>query len=324
MPEMQFSTIPRLSKKVSRIFLGTGGHSFTKGMNMDALLDDVYALGVNAFDTARVYGLSEKVLGTWIAERGLQKEVVVLSKGGHPSLMGRKRINEIEIRKDIEKSRENLQMDCIDIYLLHRDDPQVEAGAIVEMLNTLHTEGKICAFGVSNWSHRRIEAANEYAYKNGLVPFTVSSPNFGLAEQICDLWGGGCVSISGPGQKEAREWYQKNQMPIVAYSSLGRGLFSGRVRSDNPKSISAGMDRVSIKGYGSPDNFERLRRCELLAVKKGCSVAQIAMAWVYQQQLNVFAVVGCSSAERMSENVDALHISLTQQELDYLDLRTEM
>ena len=58
-------------------------------------------------------------------------------------------------------------------------------------------------------------------------------------------------------------------MTIIAYSSLGRGLFSGRVKSDDPKSISAGMDRISIKGYGSSDNFERLRHCEQLAGKRG-------------------------------------------------------
>lgn len=323
MSKMLYAAIPQLSKKISRIFFGTAGDSFLRGDNMNALLDDVYAMGVNTFDTARVYGLSEKVLGTWIAKRGLQERVVVLSKGGHPSPEGKKRINETEIRKDLKKSCEDLQLEHIDIYLLHRDDPQVEAGAIVEILNSLRAEGKIRAFGGSNWTHQRIEAANEYAYKKGLTPFAVSSPHFSLGEQICDIWGGGSVTISGPGQQHAREWYQKSRMPVVAYSSLSRGLFSGRVSSDDPNSISTGMDSLSVKGYGSPDNIERLRRCELLSRKKQCSVAQIAMAWIYQQQLDVFAVVSCSSGKRMRENVDALHIHLTPAELDYLDLRLE-
>lgn len=72
----------------------------------------------------------------------------------------------------------------IDIYLLHLDDPDVDVAVPVEVMNALHAEGKIGAFGGSNWTHQRIEEANEYAYRRGLIPFTVSSPNFGLADQV--------------------------------------------------------------------------------------------------------------------------------------------
>ena len=155
----------------------------------------LFRSGVNAFDTARVYALSEKSLGDWVYQRGLREQVVLLSKCGHPSVSGEKRINEQEIRRDFAESSQYLKTDFIDIYLLHRDDPEIEAGVAVEILNALYAEGKIGAFGGSNWTHQRIEEANEYAYKHSLVPFSVSSPNFGLADQICDLWGGGCLSI---------------------------------------------------------------------------------------------------------------------------------
>lgn len=72
----------------------------------------------------------------------------------------------------------------IDIYLLCRDDPNVDVAVPVEVLIAMHAEGKIGAFGGSNWTHQRIEEANEYAYRRGLIPFTVSSPNFGLADQV--------------------------------------------------------------------------------------------------------------------------------------------
>ena len=94
-----------------------------------------------------------------------------------------------------------------------------------------------------------------------------------------------------PKNQEARDWYEKNQMPVVAYSSLGRGLFSGKVKSDEPQKASEAMDANAMKGYASPENFERLRRCEELAEKYHCTVPQIAMAWIYQQPLNCFAVV---------------------------------
>ena len=72
----------------------------------------------------------------------------------------------------------------INIYLLCRDDPDVDVAVPVEVMNALHAEGKIGAFGGSNWTHQRIEEANEYAYRRGLIHVTVSSPNFGLADQV--------------------------------------------------------------------------------------------------------------------------------------------
>lgn len=316
---MEYVNIPYVEKKLSRIIYGTAIEPFKSGGDGNELLDAVYKLGVNTFDTARVYGDAEKVLGRWLEERGRRKEVVILSKCGHPDPDGRKRVNEKEIREDFAKSSGYLRTDYIDIYLLHRDDPDVEPGACVEVFNALHAEGKIGAFGGSNWTHERIMEANEYAYKHNLIPFTVSSPNFGLAEQVTDPWGGGCVSISGRANKAARDWYEKEQMAVVAYSSLGHGLFSGRVKTDEIDRIHEVLDEFAIKGYACEENFERLRRCELLAAKKGCSVSQIAMAWIFQHGLNVFAAVSTSKASRMKENIDALCIGLSNEEMLYLN-----
>ena len=302
MAEMMYGDIPGINKKVSRIFFGTAGDTFLKGLDNNALLDAVFDAGVNAFDTARQYMDSEKSLGKWISARGNRDRIVLLSKCGHPGPGGRKRISEREIRKDFEKSSRYLCTDYIDIYLLHRDDPDVEAGVIVEIMNGLKAEGKIGVFGGSNWTHRRIEEANEYAYKHGLVPFSVSSPNFGLADQVTDPWGGGCVTISGPSNEEARSWYRRTQMPVIAYSSLGRGLFSGRVHADAPEKAGEIMDTVAMKGYWCPDNLERLRRCEKLAERKHCTVPQIAMAWIFRQKINAFAVVSTRKISRMQEN----------------------
>ena len=320
---MQYAQIPGVNKKVSRIFYGTASEPFQSGGNGNDLLDAVFASGVNAFDTARVYFEAERSLGNWISERGIRDRVVILTKGGHHTPLGRKRVNEKAIRKDLKTSLECLQTDYIDIYLLHRDDPKVDAGVVVEVLNAMHAEGKIGAFGGSNWTHRRIEEANEYAYKHSLVPFTVSSPNFGLAEEVCDMWGGGSVTISGPENEEAREWYRRTNMPVIAYSSLGRGLFSGKVKSSDPEKAYLGMDKFAIKGYDCPANFERLRRCEILAEEKHCTVPQIAMAWIFRQEINTFALVNTSKPSRMQENIDALYIDLSPEESAFLDLKKD-
>lgn len=323
MQNVQYVEIPYVDKPVSRILYGTAGQPFVMGGDGNELLDEIYAAGINAFDCARNYMLAEKSLGNWIAERNLRDKVVILSKCGHPSPYGRKRVNERDMRKDFDKSSRYLQTDYIDIYLLHRDDMDIEAGVAVEVFNAMHAEGKIGAFGGSNWTHQRIAAANEYAYKHNLIPFSVSSPNFGLANQVKDPWGGGCVTISGMENEDAREWYRENQMPVIAYSSLGRGLFSGRVKADSPETAYGVLDEAAMKGYAYPENFERLRRCEKLAAEKGCSVAQLAMAWIYQQGLNTFAVVSTGKASRMQENIDAMYVEMSEEEIRYLDLRKE-
>ena len=319
---MQYGEIPYVDKPVSRLFYGTASMPFVaSGGDGGELLDAMLALGVNAIDTARVYGMSEASIGQWMASRHCREQVVLLTKGGHPDPEGRRRISEADIRGDIETSCEMLQTDYIDVYLLHRDDPEVPVGTVVELLNALHEEGRIGAFGGSNWTVERIAEANAYAAEHGLIPFSVSSPNFGLAEQVADPWGGGCVTVSGPSNAATRAWYAARRMPVIAYSSLGRGFFSGRVFSGDAARVGELLDPPAVKGYACPDNFERLRRCEELSARKGVTVPQLAMRWIFAQELNTFAVVSTSSPARMQQNIDALQIPLTAQEADYLDLR---
>ena len=318
---MEYREIPYVEKKASRIFFGTAMEPFLSGRDGSDLLDAVYEQGINAFDTARVYQGAEKALGDWMEKRGNRNELVILSKCGHPTPDWRKRVNEREMRQDFEMSSGYLKTDYIDIYLLHRDDPDVAAGEIVEIFNAMHAEGKIGAFGGSNWTCERIEAANEYAYKHSMIPFTVSSPQFSLADQVDDPWGGGCISVSGHGGTSAREWYRKNGMAVIAYSSLAHGFLSGKVKSSDQGRTGEIIGSEAARAYACPENFERLRRCEVLAEKKGCAVAQIAMAWLYRQDLNVFAAVSASKPERMRQNIEALSIDLSEEETEWLDLR---
>ena len=318
--KMEYVKIPYVDKPVSKILYGTAMPPFLMAGDGNALLDDMFSLGVTAFDTARNYGGAEISIGRWIEARGNREDIVLLSKCGHPSVFGKKRVTEYDMKKDLRKSLGYLHTDHIDIYLLHRDDPAVPAGDVIEIFNGMHADGSIGAFGGSNWTYQRIEEANEYAYAHNLIPFTVSSPNFGLADQVKDPWGGGCETISGPAHAADRAWYKENQMPVIAYSSLGRGLFSGKLKYADRQNAARVLDDVAMRGYGYPENFERLRRCEELAEKKEATVAQIAMSWIHRRGLNTFAVVSTSSKERMQQNIDALHIELTQEEADWLDL----
>ncbi len=318
---MEYTYVKAIEKNLSRIAFGCAIAPMLAGENVNELLDGCVELGINTFDTAENYGLSEVSLGNWMRERKNREDLVIISKGCHP--YGKDRVNPEEMIKDIEQSFERLGTDYIDIYFLHRDDYKIDPGIMVEILNEYHKKGKIGAFGGSNWTHERIMQANAYAKEHGLVPFTVSSPNYGLADQIGDPFGGGagCVSIAGPAQEEARIWYQKEEMPIFAYSSLARGFFSGKVKYDEKEKASEVIDEFAVKGYCYPENFERLRRVELLAKEKNCTVAQLALAWTLQQPLQVILLASARSKERMKENMKAFDIVLSEEEKNWVDLK---
>ena len=321
---MQYKEIPYVTHKVSRMLYGTQPLPFANLADPNRLLDTVFNdLGINTFDLARVYPGAEALFGRWLLHRQQRDDVVILSKCGHPAPDGTKRVNEAEMRRDYAESAEDLHTDYIDIYLLHRDDLNVPAGDIVEIFNAMHAEGKIGAFGGSNWTAPRIAEANEYAYKHSLIPFTVTSPGFGLARQIADPWGGGCTDISGPAHADERAWYKAQNMPVIAYAGLCHGFLSGKLKSDHIEQADEVLDRFARKGYLYPENVERLRRCEEMAKKKGASVAQIAMAWIYHQDLNTFAVVSSCNETRMRQNTASLDIALTEEEISYLNNDTK-
>jgi len=318
---MKYGQVRGVAKPVSRLVLGTMSLSASEKEQSFSLLDAAYATGINTFDAAHVYGggEAERALGAWVGERGLRGSVVVLDKGCHPG-GGRMRVTPSDLTADLSESLERLRFDYVDIYMLHRDDPAVDVGPIVETLNEHLAAGRMRAFGASNWRHERIEEANEYAAKRGLAPFAAGSPNYGLAEQVEDPWGPGCVSISGPGGAEARAWYARTRTAVFAYSSLGRGLFSGRVDRGN---FPAAVDGACLKAYCHEVNFRRLDRVRTLAAEKGVAVPQLALAYVLNQPLDVFALVGAATPEECEQDAAAVDIALAPGETAWLDLGGE-
>lgn len=314
-----YATIEGLDKPVSRLFFGTAIRPMLMGKNVHTLLDSVFARGITAFDCARGYGMAEKSLGNWVKDRNNRENVVLLTKCGNVNLQGKVHIDREVIEKELETSLKTLQTDYIDIFLLHRDDPKTPVSEIVDCLNDCKKQGKIRVFGVSNWTHQRIGEANAYAASHGLQGFTVSSPNYGLAEQVEDPWGGSCVTISGKGNAGARAWYAENQIPILAYSSLARGFFSGKFHSFDYDAAKKVLDYAGQKGYLHPVNMERLQRAEQLAREKGCSIAQIAMRYIFSNPMNVFALVSTQNPARMHENIEAARNPLTGEEAAWLE-----
>ena len=313
---MQYTELKYVKLPVSRVVLGTSIAPFLHGQDCSGILSAALDCGINTIDTARVYGRSENVIGDWLQASGKREEVVILSKGCHPGLLWQKRISVKALHYDIQKSLSALKTDRIDIYLLHRDNPRVPVGILVEELNALHAKGTIGAFGGSNWTERRLEEANEYAYSHNLVPFTASSPNYSLAEQYRVVLGGG-VTISGKKGASERGFYAKSGIAVFAYSSLARGFLSGRIKSAD---CLAGRLHGVPREFRGKENYIRLSRCEELASAKGVTVAQIALAYILSQKMNAFAVVASVKPSRLAQNAAAADIKLTAEELDYLDL----
>ena len=269
---MKYIELPGSAKPVSRLIFGTSIGLMSNGGNADELLDAVWAEGVNTFDTARVYGESERVMGQWVKSRRIRDKVNIITKGCHHDEKGSRATPE-ELVKDVDASLKCLGTDYIDIYLLHRDDMSRPVEPMIDALNELRRQGKILRFGASNWTHGRIAEANSYAAASGQEGFSLSSPGFSAVKRIFDPWGGS-VDISD--DIAAQEWYAENGLPVLAYSALARGYLSGKTVPPE---------------YDCPENAQRLKALELEAEQKGITVAQAAILWLLCRKMCVCPII---------------------------------
>jgi aryl-alcohol dehydrogenase-like predicted oxidoreductase len=317
---MRYGNLPEVNERVSRLVMGSMVFSVDRQPLADELLDRFLEAGGSAVDTARVYagGTSEIAFGNWLQSRGCRERMVVIGKGAHHDIVSlERRVNPAAIHEDVATSLRTMQLERMDVYLLHKDDQRAPVGPIVEALNEEADAGRIGAFGGSSWTHQRIAEANAYADAHGLRPFTVSSPNLALAVPNEPMWVG-CVSLSG--DDEAFDWYARNQMPVFAWSSQARGFFSGRY---TPGMQGASADQKNVvRTYFSEANWERYRRAEELAARKGCTLQQITLAWVLHQPLNLYALIGPATVSELDNSLGALDVSLSADEAAWLNLES--
>lgn len=313
---MKYEKYPFLNKNVSRFIFGCDLKEMHLGMDVSSLLDSIYDLGINTFDTARGYGESEKVLSKWLKTKDREK-IVIISKCCLP-FNNEDRLSAENIISDVNTSLSVLGT-YIDILYLHRDNHLVPVEVLIDTLNKFIKDGKVKAIGVSNWKIDRIKKANDYARKNNLIGFSVSSPAYSLANMEYDYWkgGDGCVSIQGDNNLKERLFYKENNIPVFPYSSLGRGFFAGICSYNDPK-FKESLKYETLKQYYYPINIERLKKAEELAKKHNCSVAQINFAFMLQQDFYCHPVVATNNPKRMKENIDSLNVHLTKEELEYL------
>ena len=322
---MEYSRIEGVNKPVARLLQGT---VMLREDARDAnyrLLDALFEHGFNSFDAAHGYGggACERELGAWIKARGIRDDVVILTKGAHPYPPDApQRVAPPFIRRDLEESLERLQTDYIEMYLLHRDNPDYPVGELVDVLNEYQQKGHIGVYGGSNWRAERVQAANDYAAANGKNPFTVSSPQFSIAEMIKPPWPG-CISVSGAQGEPDRAWYAENGISLFTWSSLAGGFMTGKFRRDNLDSFTDYWDTNPIGAYAYESNFQRLDRVLELAEDKGVAPAQIAVAYVLGSHPRYHAIVANWEVKQIAENAKAIDIKLSAAEIAWLEMKKE-
>ncbi|MCC5840557.1 MAG: aldo/keto reductase [Opitutales bacterium] len=307
-PAIPSARLHGLEKPVSRLILGTERHADARFA--EAMMDTFFEYGGQTFDTAYVYGggRGERTLGGWIQQRGVREAVTILAKGAHtPDCFPD------QIRPQLEVTLDRLQTDHVELYALHRDNPDVPADEFIEALAELHAEGRIRLFGGSNWSPARIDAANRYARGKGLPGFSFVNNQFSLARMVDPVWAG-CVSA---GDHESRCWLAATGSALFAWSSQARGFFTDQAHPEKR------ADEDLVRCWYADDNFERQRRARRLAEEKGVSAINIALAYVLSQPFPAFALIGPLHLSEIRTSLPGIGIALNPQELAWLSLETD-
>jgi aryl-alcohol dehydrogenase-like predicted oxidoreductase len=246
------------------------------------------------------------MLGWWIKNRNVREQVVIIDKGAHTPLCDPK-----SVTRQLMESLDRLQTSYLDIYIMHRDNPEIPVGEFVDVLNEHVRAGRIRAFGGSNWSLERVAEANAYAKAKGLQGMSVVSNNFSLARMVDPVWPG-CIHSSDAG---SRKWLAENQIPLFSWSSQARGFFADGKAAPERKD-----DAELVRCWYSEDNFKRLDRAKELARKKGCLPINIALAYVLHQPFPSFPLIGPRTLAETRSSLKALDVTLTPEEVAWLNL----
>ena len=316
-PYKNESLIPKkkikgLDIKASRLVFGCDNqldvnHAFT-------MFDHFFSLGGNVFDTAYIYnsGKSDENLGRWLNSRKLKDEVIILGKGAHtPDCYPE------SIRPQLLETLSRLNLDCLDIYCLHRDNYEIPVGEFIDVLDEIRSEGLIKIYGASNWSLNRFKESFDYSKANGKNPFSILSNNFSLAEMIEPVWPG-CESCW---DESYREFLTKENIPIFPWSSQARGFFL----KDNEVKASyhpANPDRAEQDRVWFDDkNLKRRERCFTMAEEKGFEPIEVALAYVLNQSFPTFPLIGPRNLFETESSVKSLEINLSHEDIRWLDYK---
>lgn len=294
--------------EVSTFGLGCMGMSDFYGPVEDArsieVIHRALDMGINFFDTADMYGVghNEELLGRSLGHR--RDEVVIATKFGNKrapdgTFLGVDGRPEY-VREACEASLRRLGVDVIDLYYQHRVDPNTPIEETVGAMAELVEEGKVRHLGLSEAAPETIRRAH------AVHPITALQTEYSLwtrdpEEELFPL----CAELG---------------ITFVAYSPLGRGFLTGAIRS--PEDLAEDdwrRNNPRFQGENFDKNLQLVDAVSEMAKEKGCTPAQLALAWVLAQSDRIVPIPGTRRIERLEENVGALEVQLNSEDLERFD-----
>ncbi|HEY0377463.1 MAG TPA: aldo/keto reductase [Pyrinomonadaceae bacterium] len=305
---METRQLGRSGLRVSALGLGCMGMSEFYGLTDEqesvATIHRALELGVNFFDTADMYGpfTNERLLGR--AVRGRRDEVVLATKFGNErtedgTFLGVNGRPEY-VRRACEASLSRMGVDVIDLYYQHRVDPETPIEETVGEMARLVEEGKVRYLGLS-------EAAAETVRRAHLVhPIAALQTEYSLWSRDPE---DGLLAVC-----------RELGVGFVAYSPLGRGFLTGRIKSfDDLAQDDYRRNSPRFQGENFGKNLELLARVEELAAEKGCTPTQLALAWVLAQGEDIVPIPGTKRRKYLEENAAAAEVKISPEELKRID-----
>jgi aryl-alcohol dehydrogenase-like predicted oxidoreductase len=275
------------------------------------LLDFFSSQGGTFLDTANMYscwlpgcvgGESESTIGAWMKDRGNRDNLVISTKLAfdYPGTKGG--LSAGEIKRECEKSLRRLQTDRIDVYYSHLDDRETSLEETMQAFHNLVKEGKVRALGASNLATWRIAEANTIARANAWTPYSLVEQRYTYLRPRHGASFGPQIFIS----PEMKDFALAEEIVLIGYSILLQGAYT-RPEKGLPAQ------------FVGPEADARLAALKTVAGQVGCTPNQVIIAWMRQSTPPVFPIIAGSRTEQLQENIDALTIKLTGDQMHYLD-----
>src|SRR5215471_284675 len=313
---MQYASLGRSGLKVSRICLGMMSYGSSKWrpwvLDEDAarpFVKKALELGVTFFDTADMYseGMSEEVLGRAVRDFAKREDLVIATKVFYP--MGKspndRGLSRKHILSAIDASLRRLGMDYVDLYQIHRYDPETPIEETMEALNDVVRSGKARYIGASSMYAWQLARMLDIADQHGWTRFISMQNHYNLAYR--------------EEEREMLPLCREDGIGVIPWSPLGRGLLAGKRREGQAgDSARAKSDAYSRQLYIDED-LEVARRVVETGNKRGVSPARIALAWLLSRPGVVAPIVGATHLDHLEDAAGAVDVSLSEEENGFLE-----